>query len=76
MNIVELRWYDHFHRYEQVRRSGKYNMITEAPLVIKESGLRAKDYADVIRNYSRYKSIIEHDFGSVDIFMEVFRCGS
>ena len=49
-------------------------MIMDARLAIIEAGLSAKDYADVIRNYSKYKSIVEENFGSVDNFMEVFRC--
>ena len=63
-----------FYRYELVHRGGKYNMIMDARLAIIEAGLSAKDYADVIRNYSKYKSIVEENFGSVDNFMEVFRC--
>ena len=65
-----------FYRYEQVRRSGKYNMIMEARFAMIEAGLKAKDYSDVIRHYSEYKSVIEANYGSVDNFMEVFRCDS
>ena len=65
-----------FYRYEQVRRSGKYNMIMESRFAMIEAGLKAKDYSDVIRHYSEYKSVIEENFGSVDNFMEVFRCDS
>ena len=65
-----------FYRYEQVRRSGKYNMIMEARLAMIEAGLSAKDYANMIRYYSEYKSAIEKNFGSVDNFMEVFGCDS
>ena len=65
-----------FYRYEQVRRSGKYNMIMESRFAMIEAGLKAKDYSDVIRHYSEYKSVIEANYGSVDNFMEVFRCDS
>ena len=65
-----------FYRYEQVRRSGKYNMIMEARFAMIEAGLSAKDYANTIRHYSEYKSAIEENFDSIDNFMEVFRCGS
>lgn len=65
-----------FYRYELVRRGGEYNMIMDARFAIIEAGLSAKDYADVIRNYSKYKSAIEESFDSVDNFMEVFRCDS
>ena len=65
-----------FYRYEQVRRSGKYNMIMEARFAMIEAGLSANDYANTIRHYSEYKSAVEKNFGSVDNFMEVFRCDS
>lgn len=51
-------------------------MIMDAKLAMVEAGLKAKDYADVIRHYSEYKSAIEANFGSIDNFMEVFRCDS
>ncbi len=63
-----------FYHYELVRRGGKYNMIMDARLAMIEAELSAKDYADVIRNYSKYKSAIEENFDSIDNFMEVFRC--
>lgn len=65
-----------FYRYELVRRGGKYNMIMDARFAMVEAGLRAKDYADVIRHYSEYKAAIEKNFGSVDNFMETFKCDS
>ena len=79
MRIMELLQPDicrNFYHYEQVRRSGKYNMIMEARFAMIEAGLKAKDYSDVIRHYSEYKSAIEKNFGSVNNFMEVFRCDS
>lgn len=48
-----------FYRYELVRRSGKYSMIMETRLAMIEAGLKTKDYSDVIRHYSEYKSAIE-----------------
>jgi len=51
-------------------------MIMEARLAMVEAGLNAKDYANTIRHYSEYKSAIEENYGSVDNFMEVFRCDS
>lgn len=65
-----------FYRYEQVRRDGEYNMIMEARFAMIEAGLKAKDYSDVIRHYSEYKSAIEANYGSIDNFMEVFKCDS
>ena len=51
-------------------------MIMEAKSAMAEAGLKAKDYADVISHYSEYKSAIKKNYGSVDNFMEVFRCDS
>ena len=65
-----------FYRYELVRRGGKYNMVMEARFAMIEAGLSAKDYANTIHHYSEYKSAIEENYGSVDNFMEVFRCDS
>lgn len=41
-----------------------------------KAGLNAKDYANTICHYSEYKPAIEENYGSVDNFMEVFRCNS
>ena len=76
MKELQSDIYRNFYRYEQVRRGGKYNMIMEARFAMIEAGLSAKDYANTIRHYSEYKSAIEENFGSVDNFMEVFRCDS
>lgn len=76
MKMLQPDIYRNFYRYEQVRRDGKYNMIMEARFAMIEAGLKAKDYSDVIKHYSEYKSVIEANYGSVDNFMEVFRCDS
>ena len=76
MKLLQPDICQNFYRYEQVRRSGKYNMIMEARLAMIEAGLSAKDYASTIRHYSEYKSAIEENYDSVDNFMEVFRCDS
>ena len=76
MKMLQPNICRNFYRYEQVRRGGKYNMIMEAKLAMTEADLKAKDYSDVIRHYSEYKSAIEANFGSIDNFMEVFRCDS
>ena len=76
MKMLQPNICRNFYRYEQVRRGGKYNMIMDAKLAMVEADLKAKDYADVIRHYSEYKSAIEANFGSIDNFMEVFRCDS
>ena len=76
MKMLQPDICQNFYRYERIRRSGKYNMIMEARFAMIEAGLKAKKYSDVIRHYSEYKSAIEENFGSVDNFMEVFRCDS
>ena len=76
MKLLQPNMCRNFYRYELVRRSGKYNMIMEARFAMIETELKAKDYSDVIRHYSDYKSAIEKNFGSIDNFMEVFRCDS
>ena len=41
-----------FERYEKVRSSGKYNMITEANQAMDEADLRACDYYYAMFNYN------------------------
>ena len=76
MKLLQPNICQNFYCYEQVRRGGKYNMVMEARFAMIEAGLKAKDYSDVIRHYSEYKSAIEANFGSIDNFMEVFKCDS
>ena len=40
-----------FERYEKVRSSGKYNMITEANNAMDEAGLKPSDYYYGMFNY-------------------------
>ena len=44
-------------RYEEVRQSGLYNMLTEAGEARDASGLNEDEYYYVIRNYSYLKSL-------------------
>ena len=44
-----------FRAYEQVRRSGRYNMITEARQAADAAGLSMDDYKFVINNYTNLK---------------------
>lgn len=41
-----------FERYEKVRSSGKYNMITEANDAMDEAGLKPCDYYYAMFNYN------------------------
>lgn len=44
-------------RYEEVRQSGNYNMLTEAPDAREEAGLTQEEYYYVMDNYSYLKSL-------------------
>ena len=44
-----------FERYEKVRSSGKYNMITEANSAMDEAGLKPCDYYYAMFNYELLK---------------------
>ena len=48
---------DKFLRYEEVRKSGYYNMITEANKAMDYANLNEDDYWDIIKNYSEYKEM-------------------
>lgn len=65
----ELR---NFYKYEQVRRSGKFNMITDFELAAQTADLEIDEYRNVIRRYSQYKQIIIREYGSIDDFMREF----
>lgn len=65
----ELR---NFYKYEQVRRSGKFNMITDLELAAQTADLEIDEYRNVIRRYSQYKQIIIREYGSIDDFMREF----
>ena len=46
-----------FLRYEEVRKSGQFNMITEAKHAMNYANLGEDDYWDIIQNYSEYKEM-------------------
>lgn len=48
-----------FERYERVRLSGKYNMITECGAAAREAGLTMEQYKQVIASYSDLKAAYE-----------------
>ena len=48
---------DKFLRYEEVRKSGEFNMITEANQAMDYANLSEDDYWDIIKNYSEYKEM-------------------
>ncbi len=61
-----------FYHYELVRRSGKYNMITEAKLAAKSAGLDMITYRKIILEYEHLRRIAEIRYGSMDRFMRVY----
>ena len=69
MNKFQSRELDNFLFYERIRRSGKFNMITEAYEAAKAAGLTIAEYKNVIRNYVNYKKFVEREYGSVDNFI-------
>lgn len=46
---------ERFLRYEKVRLSGKYNMITDANNARVKAGLTLEEYFEIIKNYSTYR---------------------
>ena len=61
-----------FYHYELVRRSGKYNMITEAELAAKSAGLDMITYRKIILEYEHLRRIAEIRYGSMDRFMRAY----
>lgn len=61
-----------FYHYELVRRSGKYNMITEAKLASRSAGLDMNIYRNIIREYGHLKRLVEIRYGSMDKFMKAY----
>ncbi|MBQ9160926.1 MAG: hypothetical protein IJ122_06350 [Methanobrevibacter sp.] len=54
-------------KYEKVRRSGVYNMITEWQHAAKAAKLSETQYSNVIRRYSVLKTQIEREFTQDEI---------
>lgn len=73
MTLVNENWKPSFYKYEKVRRSGRYNMITEADKAIKACGITSREYRDIILGYNTYKRYIEAEYGSVDKFMRKYK---
>lgn len=61
-----------FYHYELVRRSGKYNMITEAKLAAESAGLDMITYRKIILEYEHLRRIAEICYGSMDRFMRAY----
>lgn len=72
--VVKTKGLYNFYLYETIRRSGKYNMITEAKLAAKSAGLDIVDYRKVILEYSHLQRIAEIRYGSMDKFMKIYCC--
>lgn len=50
-------------KYEKVRRSGKYNMFTEAVEAMKEAGLMQNEYLTVMNNYEKIHGLFVERVG-------------
>lgn len=50
-----------FLRYEEVRLSGKYNMIMDSELARNKASLSKEEYLEIIRRYSVYKKMYLED---------------
>ncbi len=61
-----------FYHYELVRRSGKYNMITEAKLAAESAGLDMITYRKIILEYEHLRRVAEIRYGSMDRFMRAY----
>ena len=73
MTLINEDWKPNFYKYEKVRRSGRYNMITEADKAIKVCGISSREYRDIILSYDTYKGYIEAEYGTVDNFMRRYK---
>lgn len=54
-----LSEYEMYKRYEKVRLSGKFNMITESAPAMKAADLTQDEYLTVIHDYSEYRDKYE-----------------
>lgn len=50
-----------FERYEKVRKSGKYNMITNAIQAMKAAGLKPDEYLTVLQHYVEFAKEFKKD---------------
>lgn len=50
-----------FERYEKVRKSGKYNMITNAIQAMKAAGLKQDEYLTVLQHYVEFAKEFKKD---------------
>lgn len=53
----------HWLKYEKVRRSGKYNMFTEAVEAMREAGLMQNEYLTVMNNYEKIHGLLVERVG-------------
>ncbi len=71
--VVNEDWKPNFCKYEQVRRSGRYNMTMEVRQVIKACGMSSREYRDILLNYNVYKRYVEAKYGTIDNFMRKYK---
>ena len=51
---------DHFRAFERLRKSGRYNMITEYELVLVELAISKGEYAHLLDNYMELREEYEY----------------
>lgn len=56
--------------YEKVRRSGRYNMVTDFDEASKASKLSINIYTKILRHYSQIEKAIIEKYGSVDEYLK------
>lgn len=57
-----------FERYEKVRKSGKYNMITNPIQAMEEAGLKQDEYLAVLQHYVEFAKEFKKDgFRKIEI---------
>ena len=56
--------------YEKVRRSGEFNMITEAAKASHKAGLDWQEYRFIIGNYAGIQNQIVEKYGTVEAFLK------
>ncbi len=71
--VVNENWKPNFYRYEQVRQSGRYNIIVEAGQAIETCGISSREYRDILLSYNVYKRYVEAKYGTIDNFMRKYK---
>lgn len=55
---------DKFIAYENIRRSGEYNMYVDAATIISIIGVSIDEYLDILRDYEYYANLYINEDGT------------